>query len=674
MGKANKARKGASSATQDTGIRNGGSNMSRGDGTVKNNSNDLQDVRKVDYGKYLEEGTKIIMEITSSPDVDDEEKHLLVDAFSNELANNVGNADNLKDAGPLLYGISVIYVDGKITEEFSKSYVSAEGCRNGIKLCRRQQDLFTVFEERKWKMPEVRNTNLGNFIETFQDWEEGFFIGDRIVDEDKQLDSLIEQARKDISVETCDRALTLLSKLEEDISSYKEKGFVLSDIFKKDTIKVRKQINDLRVQAQKKDELYAKINDVDYDIQNIVSQRGTTEEQWQEVIALCQKQSGNLSECEKNGWPLPTMKNAGLEELKEQYKHYSVMLQFDRQIALNGDVLSDNAAKESKETYEDFYGLCKSQEDNIATCKKKRWYIPELAVPNPGAYAESIREKKEKKDKSRRLRLITIFAVLAISSAIIGTFAYRHGKTQVPFDSSSVEGGNVNELYAELEEAGFENISKRKDTSGWLKDGEATSVTIDGSFDFKLGQYFKPDVDVVIYYSSEGRKDITKLLMGWNSKNYEALGDEFRKAGFSDISYVATTTYDKNQNLKVASVSPHGSIYRSGSCYIPPNATIVINYYSLKIKMEKAASKFEGNNYSSVVEGLRRSGFTNIELQRLDDLKIGLFKKAGEISSIRIDGQSAFEKETEFDYYSPIVIVVHTFPGQGCDDITILAN
>lgn len=639
-------------------------------GAPKNMQKDAED----NFGKYLEYGTKVIMDITSSPEVDDEEKRLLVEAFSNELNTNVGNADNMKPAGPLLYGISAQYVDWKINEEFSGRHLTSEGCENGIKLCRRQKDLFKLFEEQGWEIPELKISDPTLYEEKFQNYKEGLSIGDRIMEEDKKLDCLIQKAKDEVSIEYCDKALVLLEELEEDLSAYEKKGFVPSNIFNKKPENIRKQIGKIREQAEYKEELYEKLHDTDYEIYAIASQRGTTEQQWLDVVSLCQKQSGLIVACNKRGWPLPELKYSNIDELKERYRHYTKMVEMDRLISTKKDILSERSCKELQSVYEDFYAMCKKQRNNIDVCNHNSWYVPTLEVSDPIAISEAIRLRKEKENKGRSIRKLTVAVILVTCSAIIGFFAYKQGKVQIPFDSSYVEGEDYDDLYKELEEAGFENISKKEDDSGWLRDGVVTSVTIAGTSGFNQGEYKKPDVDVVIYCSSKGRKDISKILERWDKHNYEELGEKLRSAGFSNLSYLEEETFDSDVNLLVSSVSPNGMSYTSGSCYIPPKAPIVIRYYSLKIKMEKAASKFVGNEYSGVVAGLRERGFTNIELQRTDDLKLGVFKKEGEIRSIRIDGDSSFGKDTVFNYFAKVVIVVNTFPGSGCDDITIIAN
>lgn len=67
-------------------------------------------------------------------------------------------------------------------------------------------------------------------------------------------------------------------------------------------------------------------------------------------------------------------------------------------------------------------------------------------------------------------------------------------------------------------------------------------------------------------------------------------------------------------------------------------------------------------------------GFTNIHLQRADDIKIGLFSKEGTIKSISISGNDNFTETDEFNYNSNITIIVHTKPDSGCTDITEIAH
>lgn len=48
--------------------------------------------------------------------------------------------------------------------------------------------------------------------------------------------------------------------------------------------------------------------------------------------------------------------------------------------------------------------------------------------------------------------------------------------------------------------------------------------------------------------------------------------------------------------------------------------------------------------------------------------------KEGSIDSITINGSDSFEATDAFYYDDPIVIIVNTFDGKGCEDITLIAN
>ncbi len=59
----------------------------------------------IKYDEYLEKGTEKLLEIFSSSDISDEEKEVLVTAFSNELIRNIGDTSNLKDKELLIYSV-----------------------------------------------------------------------------------------------------------------------------------------------------------------------------------------------------------------------------------------------------------------------------------------------------------------------------------------------------------------------------------------------------------------------------------------------------------------------------------------------------------------------------------------------------------------------------------------
>ena len=283
-------------------------------------------------------------------------------------------------------------------------------------------------------------------------------------------------------------------------------------------------------------------------------------------------------------------------------------------------------------------------------------------------------EKKRIRKKNVYLLLGVIGFLTALSLLLINAQKLNKGKIQIPIESSGLEGSDPDVVYKELEEAGFENITKKQDDSGWLKEGEVTHVTIGGTDTYKKDDYRKPDEEVIIYYSSEGRIDAEKYLSNWENINYEVLIRQLQKAGFTNVNVgKELVTYEKEKNLLVASLILNGRNYKNGECYLKPDSSIVVSYYKHMIKMSEKSSKYVGKDYESVVGNFKAMGFINITLKRADNLKIGVLKKEGEIYSISIDGKTKFKKNDEFYYDAPIEIIVNTYKGKGCEDITVIA-
>ena len=67
-------------------------------------------------------------------------------------------------------------------------------------------------------------------------------------------------------------------------------------------------------------------------------------------------------------------------------------------------------------------------------------------------------------------------------------------------------------------------------------------------------------------------------------------------------------------------------------------------------------------------------GFSNIRLQRANDLVTGWISKEGTIKTITMNGRNDFSASDSFKYDTEIIIVVHTFKNKGCEDITEIAE
>lgn len=283
------------------------------------------------------------------------------------------------------------------------------------------------------------------------------------------------------------------------------------------------------------------------------------------------------------------------------------------------------------------------------------------------------RKKKKINNKTKRHILFCALVVLTLAIFVFGYVKFNEGKIQIPFDAASAVGKEADQIYKELEEAGFKKVTKKKDESGWMKDGRVIRVTIGDTDSFSKGSYKNPDEDIVIYYSSEGRIDATDIFKDWQNTEFQILWQKLEEAGFTNVSAEESVTYEMEKNLLTSAIILDGEEYTEGKCFLPSNMPITISCNVLKIEIGTKSSKFVGKYYKDVVTDLQARGFINIELRRADNLKIGLLKKEGTVSSLSIDGKTDFKKNDSFYYYSQVVIVVNTYEGEGCDDITVIA-
>lgn len=80
------------------------------------------------------------------------------------------------------------------------------------------------------------------------------------------------------------------------------------------------------------------------------------------------------------------------------------------------------------------------------------------------------------------------------------------------------------------------------------------------------------------------------------------------------------------------------------------------------IKMPFSASACKGENYQEVVADLEEAGFTNVQVEILDDLIIGFLTEDGEVEQVTINGDTTFSTDTRCPKDAEIVVTYHTFP------------
>lgn len=79
-------------------------------------------------------------------------------------------------------------------------------------------------------------------------------------------------------------------------------------------------------------------------------------------------------------------------------------------------------------------------------------------------------------------------------------------------------------------------------------------------------------------------------------------------------------------------------------------------------KTPSGSSIQKGKDYQKVVDEFESSGFTNIKLEKLDDLVTGWLTKDGEVESVSVDGDTGYSADTWYPADAEVVITYHTFP------------
>ena len=79
-------------------------------------------------------------------------------------------------------------------------------------------------------------------------------------------------------------------------------------------------------------------------------------------------------------------------------------------------------------------------------------------------------------------------------------------------------------------------------------------------------------------------------------------------------------------------------------------------------KTPSGSSVMNGRNYQSVVEEFEENGFTNIKLEKMEDLIIGWLKEDGEVEDVSVGGDFDYSPDKWVPNDTEVIIRYHTFP------------
>ncbi|MDR3295730.1 MAG: hypothetical protein LBT26_07900 [Clostridiales Family XIII bacterium] len=150
----------------------------------------------------------------------------------------------------------------------------------------------------------------------------------------------------------------------------------------------------------------------------------------------------------------------------------------------------------------------------------------------------------------------------------------------------------------------------------------------------------------------------------FEGKNYQVVTAELQDAGFTNIKrqYLEDLiTAELEKDGEVEQVSVNGIAEFSAGSKFDKDAEIVIIYHTFP-KMPESSTELKGKDYQEVTAELQEAGFTNIEMDVLDDLIIGWLKADGEVEQVSVDGETGFSAGSKFAKDAKIVITYHAFP------------
>ena len=185
------------------------------------------------------------------------------------------------------------------------------------------------------------------------------------------------------------------------------------------------------------------------------------------------------------------------------------------------------------------------------------------------------------------------------------------GEAKTPSSSSVLEGESYERVVEIFEDKGFTNIKLEKIEdliTGWLtKDGEVEEVLVGGDVNYSADRWVANDIEVIIRYHT------------------------FPNSQESD---------EENSSGK-----------QIGKGKIPATA------FDLK-----------GQNYENVIKAFEDNGFTNIKLEKIEDLVTGWLTTDGEVEEVLVGGDVNYAPTQWVSSDVEIIIKYHTFPEKSVEN------
>ena len=606
------------------------------------------------YDAFLDESNKKLATILSSPEYEENEKQLIVKGISNELEKHINDPGNMPDPDCIICQASVSYLDSELTGILSNSKADVEECRRGTALSERLMTLHSLFAEKKWPMPPVQQKDLQTSCRLLQKRQHNLSIVAEIHSLDNQLTILLSKAAVSMQKEKCDKADSCFQKLQTLVKTAEQDGIQYGPISNSNFKKIESSIEKIRNDAIKKEEMDSQMLELDSIICDAEIKGDADEKQWNEAIKLSKKQDTFITEYRTRQWPLPQLKRTNMAEVRDQYQTYQEMKKTDQMIRKKAEMTNTEAQ------FNELRSICGKQSSDIQKCERNKWRLPGKIIVDFEALEANVHSKvlekiKEQQRRVTKLKAAGIAASVILLSVLIlvgARYIKTHGKKQPPYNNAEVIGKKYEEVVSDFKTAGFRNVDIEEDTGGWLADGIVTRVAIGETYAFSRDVYFGEKENITVFFSSQGRKDISSELLNWKTADKQDLFSRMENAGLKKVSLVEKGTSDKSLTGKISCIRISGDLYESGPCYVPVNAPVEIEYYAYKIIIGKDTSGFAGKEYNSVIETLAAKGYKNIKAEAVNSG----WQKGNTVVDVSINGSTEYKASDMFDDDAEIIV------------------
>lgn len=240
----------------------------------------------------------------------------------------------------------------------------------------------------------------------------------------------------------------------------------------------------------------------------------------------------------------------------------------------------------------------------------------------------------------------------------------RANDVRLPLSRTDCIGKSYQTIVDKFTAEGFHNIKlvpyADLNMDKKAEDGKITRISIGGSEEFYLGDYFAADSIIQIDYHTLDPERMADVQVPadydvFSQKDYATVCNDFLTAGFTNITLIPkydVGLFDGSKNGTIQSVTVNGESMFFKGTWLPCDTDVRIAYRTKEMK-------YLGENYQEIGKMLSTMGFKDVSLMAQNDLGIRELKKDGQVSSVLIGNVEMSEAE-EWNLSAPITIQYHS--------------